>query len=395
MSTWRVAEVSFNGTVTIEKDGARAIDVKVPDYLPMPEKGSIVTSDGEAVIAVLYMPSLDPKSGWDKDMPYRAPGDTVIRYPNSGFLAWLRQEGKLIIGRALTSCFLKFDSAGAELKANSFRYEGNDIRVIFTGADINTPGSKPGLDVSLGNALSLAVNQDGVQLKLHNGAFIFSLTDKGLDISTVCDPASGSMVTLFHEDLTSENNSSSAGKKILDFASELTLKLAKKVALECSDVFDLSATDINLQSSGAAALGSDSGTTISGGKQVDITAPTVQITSIPSSGGGEIDIANGTVSGIKMTKAGSVGIGGSQLFLGGAGDYAVSALLLETLLTNLTTAVMTVASACSTFPPTGGAGAANAPLGAILGQLNSGFIRQNCIHYPIGVTLTTPSQFTP
>ena len=48
MSTWRVAEVSFNGTVTIEKDGARAIDVKVPDYLPMPEKGSIVTSDGHS-----------------------------------------------------------------------------------------------------------------------------------------------------------------------------------------------------------------------------------------------------------------------------------------------------------------------------------------------------------
>ncbi len=400
---WRVVSVNrVDETVGLESAdlGQCAANVRVPSYLPLPEPNSMVTSDGTTVIAVVRMPSYsDLQAQVELDsMPARGVGDTVIKYPNSGFVAWLKSQGELVLGRALQKCHLKFNKEGIEMFAKTLRYCGVNAHLFITSSDPEDPTSTPDIQLGIGEVLQLSAANDRVVLHLLSDMFMFELSkDDGLKISTMSNKGTGDRVTIFEEDFKTDNNSSQTGKKTRTFESELLFKAMKKVVVDCAEAFYVqNASDLILDSAGAAALQSQACTSISGEKAVQVTSPDIALITKGSSNAGTIDMLNGTMSGMKFDNTGNVGIGALKgIYLGGFGDNAVSADNLETWLGQLITCTSTIAQACGPFCPTSGAAPAIAQLEVLRGLLTSGIVRQRMIHYPAkgGPLMPTPSVF--
>lgn len=382
MGPWTVVEsFSKNRLVTVSRPDATLRDIAVPFYLPMPEKGSLVTVTDNVVVAVLSLPSLGDIGKYQWDVPQVTPGDYVTVIPDRGFLGFMKSLKSVIIGHALNSCMAEFSDNGLTLKVPALHILGTNMTISLKGEDPTDANSTTSIEVVLGQVLTFTLSTSSVYLSVMGGMLEFEMDSSKVISTVIINQATGERKTLLEEHFgAGEEKSSSAlgGEKAFDFASAVKASFQKTLKATVSELIQIKSKKIQVDAAESAIIHGNI-STISGDQEVTVEAPTVSITATPGAmPAGTVKISNGQLSSITMSPTGGVGIGATTFIeLGGTGEFATNGVVMTRVITNLATAVQTIAAACGGFPPTAGANGANAPLGLVYSDIPQ--IMNKCI----------------
>jgi len=374
MGPWTVIE-SFarNRLVTVSRQDATLRDIAVPFYLPMPEKGSLVTVADNAVAAVLSIPSLGEALKYHQDIPSVTPGDYITILPERGFIGFMKSMKSLIIGHALHSCVAEFSDTGLTLKVPVLNIMGTGTTVILKGEDPTNGNSFASLEVVLGRVVTLAMSPSRMYLSVMDGVLEFELDSSKVISTVLINPATGERKTLIEEYFGQKENSSSSasgGTKTFEFAAAVKASLQSTFTATINDLVKICTKKIRIDAAESATVHGNV-TTISGDQEVTVEGPTLSLTATPGAApAGTIKISNGQFSSITMSPTGGVGIGATTFIsLGGIGEFATNGVVMTRIITNLATAIQTIAAACGGFPPTAGANGANGPLALVYSDI--------------------------
>ena len=372
MAHWTVTDVRTElRTVDITRSiGESRMGIVVPFYLPMPEVGSVVTIDGNSVVAVLTLPSLAEYNNTQPDHPATVPGDYLVKIPGRGFWGFLKNTGSLVMGYALSACKMEIGREGIEFRMPSMKYFGTDISFSINSASSTDPNSKASFSFNIGGILALELNSDSIYLSLHDRDLEAVLDSEKFRVTALANKKTGERVALFNESFTSDDNSSSSGTKQINVASAIKAIYAKAVKITARAKLEVSAAELAMDVADIFKISSNTFTVDAGG-EVTIQAPTLSLTTTAGSApAGTVKIANGELSSITMSPTGGVAIGTTTgVSLCGIGEFATNGVVMTRIITNVVAALQAVATACGGFPPTSGANAANAFIAQIYGDI--------------------------
>lgn len=370
MAHWTVTDVRTElRTVDVTRSiGESRMGIAVPFYLPMPEVGSVVTIDGNSVVAVLTLPSLAEYNNIQPDHPATVPGDYLVKIPGRGFWGFLKNTGSLVMGYALSACKMEIGREGIEFRMPSMKYFGTDISFSVNSASFTDPGSKASFSFNIGGILALELNSDSIYLSLHDRDLEAVLDSEKFRVTALANKKTGERVTLFNENFTNDDNSSSSGMKQINVASAIKAVYARAVDISARAGVTVKASEVSLNVDKVFKAHSRD-ITMDAGNAATIQAPDITLAATPGTEpAGHVMIANGQLSSIEMNSLGDVAVGigpTGRLYLGGVGEFAANGLVLTRIITNISMALHIIATACGGFPPTSAANGANAPIALV------------------------------